>query len=261
VHAGRISALCWLVFAAMCGAVYPLVNAVVTALPGAPGDVLLALIIGCWWVPFGYALYLGQAVMRNGDRRLLRRGIAGTARVLAGQQTSLTISAGEHWWQAPQVYRYDLLVSVPGRAEFETRCLLCASGISPGSTVPVAVSPRNHRRVMIDVGQAEPSQPEPSQPEPSQPALARPEFARPEFARPEFAQPEFAQPGLAQPGFRSPELAEPELAAPELAEREFAPAGPASARLEALSRLGRLHREGVLTDDEFAVEKARILAG
>ena len=256
MHAGRISALCWLVFAAMCGAVYPLVNAVVTALPGAPGDVLLALIIGCWWVPFGYALYLGQAVMRNGDRRLLRRGIAGTARVLAGQQTSLTISAGEHWWQAPQVYRYDLLVSVPGRADFETRCLLCASGISPGSTVPVAVSPRNHRRVMIDVGQAEPSQPEPSQP-----ALARPELARPEFAHPEFAQP-----GLAQPGFRSPELAARELAArelaaPELAEREFAPAGPASARLEALSRLGRLHREGVLTDDEFAVEKARILAG
>lgn len=31
--------------------------------------------------------------------------------------------------------------------------------------------------------------------------------------------------------------------------------------LDQLERLGKLHEQGVLTDDEFATEKARILAG
>jgi hypothetical protein len=38
------------------------------------------------------------------------------------------------------------------------------------------------------------------------------------------------------------------------------PLSPESQRLAALARLGQLHREGVLTDAEFAAEKARILA-
>ena len=37
--------------------------------------------------------------------------------------------------------------------------------------------------------------------------------------------------------------------------------GPPADRLAQLERLARLHREGALTDDEFAAEKARVLAG
>ncbi|MGZ4245476.1 MAG: SHOCT domain-containing protein [Solirubrobacteraceae bacterium] len=38
-----------------------------------------------------------------------------------------------------------------------------------------------------------------------------------------------------------------------------APAGPGTDDISRLKQLGELHAQGVLTDDEFATEKARIL--
>jgi len=40
-----------------------------------------------------------------------------------------------------------------------------------------------------------------------------------------------------------------------------APAAPAEDPMEQLTKLGKLHEQGILTDEEFAAEKARILAG
>ena len=40
-----------------------------------------------------------------------------------------------------------------------------------------------------------------------------------------------------------------------------APAAPQEDRIEQLSRLGDLHEKGVLTDQEFAAEKAKLLGG
>ena len=48
-----------------------------------------------------------------------------------------------------------------------------------------------------------------------------------------------------------------QAAAPPVAE----PAGPAEDPMETLRKLGALHEEGILTDEEFAAEKAKILNG
>jgi hypothetical protein len=54
-----------------------------------------------------------------------------------------------------------------------------------------------------------------------------------------------------------------EQGAPEASAAPAAPpaAGASSADIDRLSELGRLHESGVLTDEEFASEKAKILGG
>ena len=153
---GRISAICWTVFGVMSAAFLPLGYGImhVHGIAAGPRLALAILVVGVlWWGPFGYAMYLSQAVMRNGDRRLIKRGIQGTARVLAVQRTSTVIQAGEFGWEAPRVYKYGLRVTVPGHPPYDTTCRICASGIAEGATVRVAVSPHNKKRVAIDVGQ------------------------------------------------------------------------------------------------------------
>ena len=54
--------------------------------------------------------------------------------------------------------------------------------------------------------------------------------------------------GEAQPGYLAPQQAAPPPAAPA-----------APDPIEQLSKLGELHAQGVLTDEEFAAEKAKIL--
>ena len=81
----KIMGVCWVVFSVMCVAFVPVGFGIgqLHALPVAVRVVLAVLVIGgLWWGPFVYAMYLSLAVVRNGDRRLLRRGIAGTAQVL-----------------------------------------------------------------------------------------------------------------------------------------------------------------------------------
>ncbi len=67
------------------------------------------------------------------------------------------------------------------------------------------------------------------------------------YAEPQYAQPQYAQPQYAQP---------PPPPAP-------APAPAASSgtddMLEQLRELGQLRDQGILTDEEFATQKARIL--
>jgi hypothetical protein len=55
-----------------------------------------------------------------------------------------------------------------------------------------------------------------------------------------------------QPQYAEPE---PQYAPPPPA----APAAPAESRIDKLTKLGELKAQGVLTDEEFAQEKARIL--
>jgi hypothetical protein len=40
-----------------------------------------------------------------------------------------------------------------------------------------------------------------------------------------------------------------------------APAAPAADPIEQLKELGQLHQQGILTDEEFAAQKARLLGG
>ena len=162
---GKISAWCWTVFVVMSvGFIFACFGiSTITALPVAIRAVLMGLVIGVvWWGPFVYAMYLSMAVMRNGDRRLLKRGIAGTAKVLTAKATNTVIQNGEFAWQAPRVWKYRLLITVPGRAPYETDCSICVADLPTGQDVRVAVSPHNHKRVTIDVGQGAKGQPGPA---------------------------------------------------------------------------------------------------
>ena len=153
---GKLSGLCWTVFAVMSLGFLPLAIGIMDlhAIPTGPRVALmLVVVIVAWWGPFAYGMYLALAVMRNGDRRTLRRGIRGTAEVLTAKATNTVIQEGEFAWQAPRVYKYGLRVTLPGKTPYETSCSICASGIRPGSVVEVAVGRHNRKRVTIDVGQ------------------------------------------------------------------------------------------------------------
>ena len=155
---GKISGLCWTVFVVMSVGFLPLAIGLmdIHAIPTTARLVLtIVVVLIAWWGPFGYAMYLALAVMRNGDRRLLKRGIQGTAEVLAAKATNTVIQEGEFAWEAPRVYKYRLRVTIPGRSPYETSCSICASGIRPGAVVEVAVSRLNRQRVTIDVGQGD----------------------------------------------------------------------------------------------------------
>ena len=153
---GKLSGLCWTVFVVMSLGFLPLAIGIMDlhAIPTGPRVALmLVVVIAAWWGPFAYGMYLALAVMRNGDRRTLRRGVRGTAEVLTAKATNTVIQEGEFAWQAPRVYKYRLRVTLPGEIPYETSCSICASGIRPGSVVEVAVGRHNRKRVTIDVGQ------------------------------------------------------------------------------------------------------------
>jgi hypothetical protein len=238
---GRILVVCWTVYGVMCAAFLPLGAAIyITHLLPAPAlIVVIVIVVGAlWWGPFAYAMYLSIAVMKNGDRRLIRRGIRGTAVVLRARATATTIHTSGSSWQNSRVYSYRLRVTVPGREPYETKCSLCASWITEGSTVDVAVSPHNHKRVMIDVGQASGEM---------RPAVPHGHVLTIDglttYAAPQAADDEPQD----TPGWHQ-------------GQPESRPQPVTNADLVAeLTQLGRLHRDGVLTDEEFATAKARLL--
>jgi hypothetical protein len=68
-----------------------------------------------------------------------------------------------------------------------------------------------------------------------------------QYAQPQYAQPQYAQPQYAQPQYQ-PAPPPPPAQAP--AEDDM---------FQQLQRLAQLHDQGILTDDEFAAQKSRIL--
>ena len=228
---GKISAACWIVFGVMCLAFLPLGYGIMQlhALPhGARVALAIVVVVGVWWGPFVYGMYLAMAVMRNGDRRLLRRGIQGTAEVLSAKATRTVIQEGEFAWEAPRVYKYRLRVSIPGKAPYETDCAICASSIHEGQVVHVAVSRHNRHRVTIDVGQG-------SKGGPRRPRL------------------------VAGAGTMTPASPASGVAVSSAFGGDDESQVSEAQRISLLTQLGRLHSQGVLTDDEFAAQKAQIL--
>ena len=67
------------------------------------------------------------------------------------------------------------------------------------------------------------------------------------------SQPQYAEPQYAPP---PPQYAAP---APVYAAPPAPAAVPEADRMDQLKQLGELHAQGILTDDEFAAEKAKIL--
>jgi hypothetical protein len=223
----RMSLICWIVFAVMCATFLPLtlgLDSIHTLPDTFRLAVSIALVVILWGGPFAYAMYLGMAVTLNGDRRLLRRGVHGTAVVLGARATNTFVRKGGSAWQASRVYKYRLRVSIPGRSPYETDCAICAAGIREGSTVGVAASRHNHRRVTIDVGQAG------------------------DHAPRDTGVTTYTLP----PGGMG-------ITIDTRPARKPGEAPTSAERIAELTQLGHLHDQGVLTDAEFASEKARIL--
>jgi Short C-terminal domain len=233
VTVGKISAACWVVFVIMSVVFLPLGFAIMSihALPETTRAVLAVLVIlVLWWGPFVYAMYLSLAVMRNGDRRLMKRGVHGTAEVLSVKRTNTVIQEGEFAWEAPRVYKYRLRVHLPGKAPYETDCAVCATGISKGQMVNVAVSPHNKLRVTIDVGQN----------------------TKDGSRRPRPVAGDSMVDGSTMAQSFPANATDFSLIRDQQASSE-------TERLNQLAQLGQLHQQGVLTDAEFAAQKAQIL--
>ena len=231
VTVGRISGVCWAFFGVMCLAFLPLgagIMQVHSLPPGARVALAIVLVGGLWWGPWIYAMYLSMAVMRKGDPRLLKRGIQGTAEVLSAKATNTVIQEGEFAWEAPRLYKYRLRVSIPGKAPYETNCAICASGIHQGQVVHVAVSKHNRHRVTIDVGQGTKGGSRTARPVAGAGAMASGSPA----TRVDFST-AFGGTGQSSHG--------------------------EAHKLSMLTQLGQLHSQGVLTDAEFAAQKAQIL--
>jgi hypothetical protein len=63
-------------------------------------------------------------------------------------------------------------------------------------------------------------------------------YVQPQYAQPQYAQPQYAQPQYVQPQYPAPSPRDP---------------------LEQLTELAALKNQGILTDAEFAAQKAKIL--
>ena len=60
--------------------------------------------------------------------------------------------------------------------------------------------------------------------------------------------------------YQQQQYAQPQYAEPQYAPPPQAAAPPEDDRISALKQLGELHAQGILTDEEFAAEKAKILS-
>jgi hypothetical protein len=149
---GRMFLWSWILFGVFLIAAIGVGGALGSAGSSLAVPVAVIFIAGCI-ASFVYGMYLSLSVLRNGDRRLLKRGIRGTAIILAAKQTNTVVQEGEFAWQAPFVWKYHLRISLPGREPYETDCSICAADLSVGNTVDVAAAPHNRKRVTIDVGQ------------------------------------------------------------------------------------------------------------
>lgn len=224
MSAWRMSMWCWGIF------VVGMVGMVPAMLGGVPvlvGEQLVS------WAAFVYAMYVSMVVVRGGDKRLVKRGVAGSATVLSAKRTNTVVQEGEFAWEAPYVWKYGLEVTVAGRAPYETMLFICAH-LSEGETVPVRVSKLNHKRVTID---------------------------RDEYEKQYRETTRLAQHGrkAVTSGSRRAVVA----SAGQLATL-LSPATPRVAELDVadeLAKLAALRQKGILTDTEFAAQKAKLLNG
>ena len=140
MNAWRMSIWCWVIFVVgMVG----LAPAMAAGLPVVAAEQVVS------WAAFGYAMYVSMVVVRGGDKRLVKRGVIGSATVLSAKRTNTVVQEGEFAWEAPYVWKYGLEVTVDGRAPYQTMLYICAR-LSEGETVPVRVSKLNPKRVTID---------------------------------------------------------------------------------------------------------------
>ncbi|MFI1913102.1 SHOCT domain-containing protein [Nocardia sp. NPDC020380] len=219
---GKLSVISWTLFVVMSVAFLPAILGI-NKIPGLPHPLKIALavfvVVVVWWGPFIYGMYLAQAAMGNNDKRLLKRGIHGTAVVLSAHETNTMIGGAPDIGRfGKMVYRYRLRVTLPGNHPYETTCRITTSTIREGQTVEIYAAPHNHKRVTIA--------PTPTGHTPRTSYTPTPHSLQVDAPQQHW-----------HPQSDSTE----------------------SNRIHQLTELARLYREGSLTAAEFAAEKARLL--
>jgi len=150
VNVGRMTTVCFGLFLAATLGLSTLVDSH-SGVPQHRSTAAITVCFAVWVASFIYAMYLSIAVMRYGDRGLVKRGVRGTARVLSSKETSWAIAAGEYYGiGAPKLWKYRLEVTVPGKRSYKTTLYICAH-LGTGETVPVFVSRLNPQRVTVDL--------------------------------------------------------------------------------------------------------------
>lgn len=207
------------------------------------------LVIGCGVASglfFLYAMYVFYFDVTRGDRHLQKRGLRGTAVVLRATKTRTMAQTGQADFQAPFIWKYRLKVSLPGKEPYEAVCSVARDGISEGSTVDVAVSRFNRRSIAMLPGRT------------SQREVRRNSQGPIVFST---RSPSGQGPVVFSTGSSGGQAGADRLQSIFGA----AAAGgvhnpdPEASHLAALAKLGELHGQGVLTDAEFATEKARLI--
>jgi hypothetical protein len=227
MNAWQMSIWCWIIF------VLGMVLMLPALIFGVPGLVAEQVVT---WAAFGYGMYLSMAVIRGGDKRLARNGVPGTAIVLSAEQTNTVVQEGEFAWNAPYVWKYGLEVTVPGWPPYKTMLYICAS-LSEGETVPVRVARFNRKRVTIDSDAYSKQYSERTQPA----GDGRPEELGDDVDA-ALANVERLTTRLRGAGATAAvPAAEPDVA-------------------DELTKLAALRDRGILTDAEFASQKAKLLA-
>jgi Short C-terminal domain len=79
------------------------------------------------------------------------------------------------------------------------------------------------------------------------------------YADTQYAQPQYAQPAYAQPQYSQPQYAPPQYAQPAPAPAPAPASSGTDDMLDQLRQLAQLKDQGILTEAEFAAQKARIL--
>ena len=222
MNAWRISIWCWVIF------VVGMIGMLPAMAAGAPGLVAEQVVT---WAAFAYAMYISMVVVRGGDRRLVKRGLPGTAKVLSAHQTNTVVQEGEFAWEAPYVWKYGLEVTVPGWPPYKTMLYICAS-LSEGETVPVRVARFNRKRVTID-----------------------PVAYNQQYGERVRQSPSASSRGSDDLG---EVLARTQVLTAQLSSAKATAAEPDVA--DELTKLARLRDQGILTDAEFATQKAKLLA-
>ncbi len=187
-----------------------------------PGFVDTSAVVCC--LCFGYAMYVYFFEIVRGDKHLQTHGTRGTAVVLHAKRTNTLAQTGQFAWEAPYIWNYRLRVTVPGRDPFEATTSI-AREVQEGATVDVAVGGLKRRKVAILDVHADSSA--------------------------------SASSHRVSPSTGGPPRVNVGLNLADLAQAATVTAEPR--QVDALARLADLHREGALTDAEFAAEKARIL--
>jgi hypothetical protein len=209
------------------------------------------LVIGCGIASglfFLYAMYVFYFDVTRGDKHLQKRGLRGTGVVLKATQTRTQAQTGQADFQAPFIWKYRLKVSLPGKQPYEAVCSVARDGISEGSTVDVAVSRFNRRSIAMLPGRSSQRETHRNSQGPIVFSTSSPSGQGPVVFSTGSSG---GQDGAArlQSIFRAAEAGGVHIQGPD----------PEASHLAELAKLGELHSQGVLTDAEFATEKARLI--